>query len=1126
MSDLKNNKKIVKKRNTQATTESAQFTLLHHPMRVQFLVALCLSIVAFIGYRITYAPIALPGESSEYLPVISEVFPRFTYKNYIWQNFLNVLFNIGGSLAFINNVCSVISALAIGMLYLVTSSLMGLFLNGNSMGGILKADNPNGEINVELTTKRLQYYASVVSGTTAALCLAFSPPYWMAATMSYYHSFYLLWLLFSAFLLLRFAMTSKIPYLYAFCFVHALGMTQTSCFIAFAPIFYVYALYILLASDKFNFRTVIISSALTIIGFSFIFYVVSNFCSSEIAIQVSNKTSFVAVLKEVIGGLLHGVFNDLPKVGWMIIVGITIAPFVASVISGRRSLNGEGDISFYALNFVIFVTTLIVVFDARISPWSMFGFTNPHIIPYTLVAMTFGYSIAYIYLLSIYLFKYIPTYVNFGAFVRYFAIALAAIICIITTINNYPKADNRRFIFVNTYVDSLLDGMDGRTWLVTEGIIDNIIAIRAKEKNQELHLFDWYYYNNSILAYEIKKNIKKDFPNNIRLSNIVDVGTMPVLQEWIQDQEGATDQLALMLFPDVWNFGDYESYPCGLTFCGMDPNELMEYDLTPLVADFEKTLSAMEKEIPPFKEIARKDMTRIDFMSDFVRRRISFIGNNLAFVLEQQGKIDEAFALYYRVHKFDPDNISALLNVSALIQKYEKFSSYKDEAEDALSNFQRRNSASQAIWSISRVYGYVSRPEVFTQLGWTWALSGQNNMALKSLARVLNNADVENTNLLKNMMAKIYSDNRDVENSEELYLEVLKTDPADQIALEGLILLHMKNGNFQEAAKYIEPAKNAGIPYETILFYTATMHIFSNQLDEARIVLQQLKDLNPENSQAILLDIQISHTIYEQNNDNQEKRKEALTSIEKNLDLLRKLEGPDSFITKMAEAGYFQLVGKYKDARASLLVALKETRSEQNVYKNINQTPIYEEILKMDINLNDKDAARHHARQLLHLDADNWLANYALGSLALNVGSLVEAEDYLQRSVDSNDSLIAINDLAFTKYSLGKLNEAVSLIRRGIEIDSNFYVLWDTYGSIRLAQREYDEAEVYFKRAIELFDDDLRPHLHLAQVYFYTQRYDESREIMRRLSPSADTFVGRDREEYDALTQQLLSIKN
>ena len=1126
MSIFKKNVKNGDKSNksSKLAAGDGSYTLLQHPMLLQFGIALVVALVAFIGYRITIAPIALPGESSEYLPVISDAFPRFTYKNYIWQSFLNVLFHIGGSLEFINNICSVISALAIGMVYLVASSLMGLFLNGNAMGGILKADNPNGQINVERTTWRLQYYASVLSGVSAAMCLAFSPPYWMAATMSYYHSFYLLWLATSVFLLLRFGMTTKLAYLYAFCLLYSLGMTQASCFVAFAPLVFVYAIYVLLASEKLNFKNSIICIALLMLGFSFVFHVVSAYCSSEIA-DISNKTKYFVVLKEVVGNLVRGVFNGLPQVGWMIILGTTIAPFAASMISGRRSLNGESDWSFYVLNLAIFVTTLIVVFDARISPWKMFGFANPYIIPYTMVALSFGYSIAYIYLLSVYLFKYIPTYLNFGAFVRYFAIALSAIICIVTTINNYSKADNRRFVFMNTFIDKLINGLENRQWLVTEGFIDNAIIIRAQELDKDIKLIDWSYVYNNIYRQLLKKEINKSFPDNIRLKNKADIGIMPLLQEWIQNQSDANNHLALMLFPDVWNFGNFDSYPCGLTFCGMDPNELLEYNLDSIVAEFEDTITKMEEQLPEFKEIARKDMKRIDFMADFVRRKVSFIGNNLAFVLEQQGKIDEAFELYYRVHKFDPDNISALLNVSALIQKYEKFAKYQEEATKALSDFQKRNETSPAIWSISRVYGYVSRPEVFTQLGWTWALSGQNNMALKSLARVLNHADVENTNLLKNMMARIHADKRDINESEELYLEVLKVDPADQAALQGLIFLYMNQGDFEKAKQWLIPAEKAGVPRTTILYLTATMLVFSDELDAAKIVLTELIDIDPKNYQAILLQIQIYHSMFEKAGEDNEKRTAALEGIQKELDKLKDIEGADSFVTSMAEGGYKQLVNDFAGARACFLVALKQTRSQKYINRNINQNPIYEEILRMDISLNDKEAARHHARQLLHSDPNNWLANYALGSLALNVGELAEAEDYLQLSVESNESLVAINDLAYAKYLLRKMNEAEKLIRRGLEIDDKLYVLWDTYGCLKLASRNFDEAEIYLKRSIQLYDGDLRPHLHLAQVYYNTQRYEECREVMRRLSVSADSFIGRDREEYDALTQALIGLK-
>lgn len=1127
MSELRKRSKVEKKRKSDANNSSvnAPYALLEQPMLMQYGIALALTIIAYIGFRITYAPIVLPGESSIYLPVASEVIPRFTYKNHIWQSFLNILFDIGGSAAFINNVCSIISALAIGMLYLVVSSLMGLYLNGNALGGILKADNPNGEINVEKTTSRLQYYASILSGVTAALILAFCPPYWMSSTLSYYHSFYLLWLLISAYLLLRFAMSTKLPYLYAFCFIHSLGFTQSSVFVAFAPVFYIYAAYVLLASEKLNIKSAIISTLLTILGFCFIFYVVSAYCSSEVA-EITNKTDYFAILKEVLGSLVRGVYADLHKVGWMVILGTTIAPFVASIISGRRSLSGEGDWGFYALNIAIFVTTLIVVFDTRLSLWNMFGYGSPFIIPYTLVAMTFGYSIAYIYLLSVYLFKYIPTYLNFGAFVRYFAIALSAVVCIYTTIVNYPKADNSRLVFMNTYVDALIDGMGERKWLVTEGFLDDAIKVRSKEKNKEIYLIDWGYSYNTITRSFLKKNIRKEFPNNIRLINKAEIGIMPLLQEWLQNIDNADENIALMLFPDLWSYGEYDSYPSGLAFCGMDPQELMDYNLDESVKIYKGNLEKIGEQLPEFKVITPNEMTRVDHMSYFVRRNVSFIGNNLAYVLEQQGKIDEAFDLYYQVHKFDPNNISALLNFSALVRKYEKFSSYTDESKAALDDFIKRDSSTKAIWSISRVYGYVSNPKVFTQLGWTWALSGQNNMALKSLARVLDHADVENTNLLRNMMARIHANQNNIEESEEIYLQNYRDDPADTVALQGLIYLYMKNGDFEKAKKWLGPAEKAGVPRSDILYCTATMLVFSNELDAARAVVKELLDISPDNTQAILLQIQIYQAIYQSAENDTTTRNEIIKNIGEEIDKLKNKEGPDSLITSMTEGSFKELKGDYQGARASFMIALKQTRSKDNVHKNINPIPIYEEILKMDINLNDKDDARAHARQILHIDANNWLANYALGSLSLNVGDFIEAEDYLKQSYESNDkSLMVINDLAYAKYMLGKMKEATILIEKGIELDRELYILWDTYGCIMLKQNKLSEAQAYFEEAIKLFDGDLRPHLHLAQTYFYMKNYDKCHDIMRRLSSSADTFVGHDREEYDALAQALIGLK-
>ena len=53
MSDLKKRTHSRKKRNIEVESNTTQFQTLEHPMLLQFGIALVLSIVAFIGYRIT-----------------------------------------------------------------------------------------------------------------------------------------------------------------------------------------------------------------------------------------------------------------------------------------------------------------------------------------------------------------------------------------------------------------------------------------------------------------------------------------------------------------------------------------------------------------------------------------------------------------------------------------------------------------------------------------------------------------------------------------------------------------------------------------------------------------------------------------------------------------------------------------------------------------------------------------------------------------------------------------------------------------------------------------------------------------------------------------------------------------
>ena len=108
---------------------------------------------------------------------------------------------------------------------------------------------------------------------------------------------------------------------------------------------------------------------------------------------------FFQIVRLVFLSLRAGITGSLPRVGWMILIGLTIAPWMAALLASSRALNEERDWSFYVLHLAIAVVTFAVLVDIKASPWRFLGVSDATIIPYVLSAMTYGYLATYLYLL-------------------------------------------------------------------------------------------------------------------------------------------------------------------------------------------------------------------------------------------------------------------------------------------------------------------------------------------------------------------------------------------------------------------------------------------------------------------------------------------------------------------------------------------------------------------------------------------------------------------------------------------------------------------------------------------------------------------------------------------------------
>jgi predicted Zn-dependent protease len=163
---------------------------------------------------------------------------------------------------------------------------------------------------------------------------------------------------------------------------------------------------------------------------------------------------------------------------------------------------------------------------------------------------------------------------------------------------------------------------------------------------------------------------------------------------------------------------------------------------------------------------------------------------------------------------------------------------------------------------------------------------------------------------------------------------------------------------------------------------------------------------------------------------------------------------------------------------------------------------------------------------ILQIAPDHPFANYIMGSIALSHGEFESAEAYLQRSVESDPSVIATGDLAYVKFKLDDVNRAFELVTQALDRSKDLYEVWDTYGQILLEQGKLQESELALRTALKLNVQNPIVHLHLARVLFAQGRTQDSRDILEGIQPFESSLYGEEKRYYDALWLDVFGTDN
>lgn len=982
-------------------------------------------------YLFTLARDATPDVSSYYMVHMSGIEPRLSSANIILYIFSRVL--AVGPDASMPLRLNVFDALCGALCVLLMFQLTSRFIYSS--------------VEINTTNGKRTLVASLVGGVTAALSLAFSASFWSISNRFHIASFNVLLLL----SLTRFFVSSlekgSHKRLLVFAFLYGIATVEYVAFIPFVLLFGPYVLFWLWAREEIEPKIVIKLVVCGLAGLMFYFVSAWIFCAGKIYPLMENMNYW-----KVVGHILRDQYlmltRILPDSGWLIIIMVTIVPWLTSLMLARRGLNEDPNFSLFILHLTMTALAVISVLNLSFIKGPVDEAYMQIVLPYVLSASSLGYFAAYWFLLP----SALPDDPErrFFAFLRkragYLLVAPFVVIVAILPFLNFQSANARSASFIDSYSERVLECLNDGDWLVLSGALENNLLVKASQLGKDIKIINLSRTRNDVYLKYIAENL-----DNPELKAYAEISVVSMLKAWIASDPNAFRKLAILDMPDLWRSLGFEPMPDKLVFKGVHKvaNVHDAYEEHVKFWNDQRDFLALE--------VAGSDASMYLYAN--CRRHMGRVANNLGVLLQDNEMNDEAYGAYKQARLIDPDNISALLNISIMSDTGYTVSDIEGIRSElmTLSEDPKRQ---KGLWALSSLYGYVRHPQAIARQGMSWALSGQPEMAVKELKLAEKMVPEGNRGRIKELIAGMYMRAGEAEQSELMYRQMIASNPQNYKALIGLARLSIA-GDFLEKAKVnLESAEQAGAPEEVIKPEYAMLAIKIGDFDKARVIIEDVLFRMQDKVSGLRILAEILKEI---------------GTMEELISCIQNLENQPG-----GKPYALMLRGEMAVESRNLNEALSYYKSALSLQND--NSAVREKILRLYFVMGRKAESLSWARGILTSEPENPFANYVLASIKIYENDLRAAETFLRRSVSGRETPEALNDLAWVLCAKGKLDEAESMARRSIELSGSFYSSWDTLGEILYKQGNVDEALTAYQKAFALFDKDYRVHVHLAEV--------------------------------------------
>jgi len=905
----------------------------------------------------------------------------------------------------------------------------------------------------------VERFPRMVAGVLAALFAAASLPMIMISTRGDFAVLDILLLTLAMYFAVQYKADSRITRLYQSAIFFGLALVEYPTAAYVMPFYLLWWCYVLWKRKAVTVSQVAMAITLMASGVVILLVCANVYAFSSFA-AVRGLESPLEMLRQYALLYYAELTQSVPKVGWLLILGMNVVPFVVIMF---RELDEPADtfsaIGVYAFRWVLFILAVIILFGLPGSPARVLGPRVMLVAPSIIVAVWFGYLAGYFTGLLIQRDK-----VFLG---RLFALVWLTVIAA-AGIYNAQASRVGHLQPVHAFARNIFARLPDIDYLVTDGSLDPSLSLAAREAGRKVHLIN-YRAESSVHTGRHLANMVSD----TELKSLATMGPPALLRGWFRRHPDVALRFALLVPPDLVPVPGYKAVPNGYVYTLVDEKMLPEANV--LHADFEKEWPGLP--VPDLSQVGYGETGW--FQSQFITRWISRQANDLGVLFDRLGQLEFAEDTYRKATERWADNVSASLNLRDLSRR-------RDDQEDlAFANTQLTGQLKRSPQALNMNYlamycGTVMNPAGMLEGTMPGADPASDPLAMDPVDAQL-------------AMAKYRLRGRDVAESQSIYEKILSAEPANLEALYGLLQVAMLQRNIPEAEHIIERMRLVGVDPQRLRIEEAMVMLTSGKSEEAKQVLLEITSESGAPPEAWFSLAQVAI---------RDKDEATLISA------LAALERERTYLPGILLLGERAVLQQdIENARMYFKRALALSPGNEMVLTRL---------IQLDFRERDAESLRQHVGALLAVSPDHPYGNFMAAYPHIASGNMPMAETSLRRSLSLRDNGEVRNELAWVLSQQGKLEEALTHALKAVDLTPANPNFWDSLAGIYTKSGRQPDAERAAAKMLELSNYEEPSFLiHAAEIFLAGGNPEKAGECVTRVKSLDKEISAEDKQKLN-----------